>query len=175
MSEIAREAELSKGTLYLYFEDKTEIMYSLLLEFLEDLRDRVAPVVEGTGSGMDKVMELLERYIAFYHERQDFFPLFHYLDYAFASDGPTDSTAEACFGVIDELNRLLQQLLRAGVADGSFRADLEADEQAVMYAHVIHSFMEHAVSRAGFIRARMGVDPETLIRRLFAMIINSLQ
>ena len=175
MSEVAREAELSKGTLYLYFEDKTEIMYSLLLEFLEDLRDRVAPVIEGTGSGMEKVNELLERYIAFYHERQEFFPLFHYLDYAFNAEGPTDSTAEACFGVIDELNGHLRHLLHDGVADGSFRSDLEPDEQAVMYAHVIHSFMEHAVSRAGFIRVRMGADPEALIRRMFAMIIDSLQ
>ncbi|MFP4374562.1 MAG: TetR/AcrR family transcriptional regulator [Spirochaetaceae bacterium] len=175
MSEVAREAELSKGTLYLYFEDKSDIMYSLLLESLEDLRDRVAPVIEGAGSGMEKVGELLERYIAFYHDRQDFFPLFHYLDYAFNAEGPTDSTAEACFSVIDELSAGLRHLLLDGVADGSFRADLEPDEHAVMYAHVIHSFMEHAVSRAGFIRGRMGVEPEALIRRLFAMIIDSLQ
>lgn len=175
MSEVAREAELSKGTLYLYFEDKTDMMYSLLLESLEDLRDRVVPVIEGAGSGMDTVHELVERYTAFYHERQDFFPLFHYLDYAFNADGPTDSTAEACFGIIDELNRRLQHLLRAGVADGSFRADIDPDEQAVMYAHVIHSFMEHAVARGGFIRARTGADPEALIRRMFAMIIDSLQ
>jgi AcrR family transcriptional regulator len=175
MSEVAREAELSKGTLYLYFEDKTDIMYSLLLESLEDLRGRVVPVIEDAGTGIEKVHELVERYIAFYHERQDFFPLFHYLDYAFNAEGPTDSTAEACFSIMDELNRRLQDLLRAGIADGSFRSDIDPDEQAVMYAHVIHSFMEHAVARGGFIRARTGVDPEALIRRMFAMIIDSLQ
>jgi AcrR family transcriptional regulator len=174
MAEIAREAELSKGTLYLYFRDKTDLMYSLLLEALEDLRDRIVSVMEDGRRSMDKVSDLVERYIAFYHERQDFFPLFHYLDYAFTGDGPTDSTAEACFSVIDELNGRLQQLLREGVADGSFRSDLQADEQAVMYAHVIHSFMEHVVAREGFIRKRAGVDPEALIRRMFGMITDSL-
>jgi AcrR family transcriptional regulator len=175
MSEIARAAELSKGTLYLYFRDKTHLMYALLLEALEDLRDRIVPVMEGTQRAMDKVDELVERYITFYHERQDFFPLFHYLDYAFNTAGPTDETAEACFGVIDELNGRLQQLLRDGVADGSFRRDLDPDAQAVMYAHVIHSFMEHAVARGGFIRARGGYEPVELIRRMFRMIKDSLQ
>jgi len=175
MAEVAREAELSKGTLYLYFNDKTDLMYGLLLEALDDLRERVATVLEGDGPAMAKVHELVERYIAFYRERQDFFPLFRYLDYAFNSAGPPDSTAEACFGVIDDINGRLQQLLRDGVADGSFRGDLEPDEQAVMYAHVIHSFMEHAVARDGFIRERTGFEPENLIRRMFGMVVDSLR
>jgi AcrR family transcriptional regulator len=150
-------------------------MYSLLLEALEDLRERVVSAMDEGRRAMDTVTEIVERYIAFYHERQHFFPLFHYLDYAFTSAGPMDSTAEACFSVIDELNGRLQQLLRRGVADGSFREDLQADEQAVMYAHVIHSFMEHAVTREGFIRERAGAEPEALIRRMFRMIIDSLQ
>lgn len=175
MSEIAREAELSKGTLYLYFRDKTDLMYSLLLEALEDLRSRVVEVTEGAERAIDKVYELVERYIAFYHERQDFFPLFHYLDYAFDGSGLTDSTAEACFGVIDDLNEMLRSLLREGIEDGSFRPDIEPNEQAAMYAHVIHSFMEHAVAREGFIRARAGFEPEVLIRRMFKMVIDSLQ
>jgi AcrR family transcriptional regulator len=175
MSEIAREAELSKGTLYLYFRDKTDLMYALLLESLEDLRERVVSVTERSDPAIDKVHELVERYIAFYHERQDFFPLFHYLDYAFNSTGPTHETAQACFAIIDELNEHLRTLLTDGIADGSFRSDIEPDVQAATYAHVIHSFMEHAVSRAGFIREIAGYEPVELIRRMFRMVIDSLR
>ena len=174
MSEIAREAEVSKGTLYLYFTDKTDLMYSLLLEFLHDLRDRVVTVADGSGSAIEKVHALVERYIDFYHERRDFFPLFQYLDYAFDTRTP-ESSADACFRVIDELTGRLRELLREGVADGSFRGDLEPEKQAVVYAHVIHSFMEQVVSREGFVRAHSGYDPEFLIRRMFKMIIDSLQ
>ncbi|MFP4067396.1 MAG: TetR/AcrR family transcriptional regulator [Spirochaetaceae bacterium] len=175
MSQIADEAELSKGTIYLYFRDKTHLMYALLLEFLEDLRDRVVPVIDGSGRAVDKVAELVERYVAFHRDRREFFPLFHYLDYAFNADGPTDATAEACFAVIDELTGHVQQLLREGIADGSFRDDIDPNAYAVMYAHVIHSFMEHAVSREGFMRARTGYEPEELMRRMFRMILDSLQ
>ncbi len=174
MSEIAREAELSKGTLYLYFNDKTDLMYSLLLESLHDLRERVTTVADGEGTAMEKVHELLERYIEFFHERQDFFPLFQYLDYAFSTGAP-ESSAEACFGVIYELTGRIEQLLNEGMADGSFRADLEPGEQAVVYAHMIHSFMEQVVSREGFLRAHSGFEPEVLIRRMFKIIIDSLQ
>jgi len=175
MSEIAREAELSKGALYLYFHDKTDLMYSLLFEALEDLRNRIVEVTDSAERAIDKVYELVERYIAFYNERRDFFPLFQYLDYAFDGSVATHSTAEACFGVIDDLNDILRGLLREGIEDGSFRPDIEPNEQAAMYAHVIHSFMEHAVSRQGFIRARAGLEPEVLIRGMFKMVIDSLQ
>jgi AcrR family transcriptional regulator len=38
MDEIAQNAELAKGTLYLYFKSKEELLYRILEPFLEELR-----------------------------------------------------------------------------------------------------------------------------------------
>ncbi len=44
MEDIAREAELSPGTLYLYFKNKEELYASLSVEILEHLHNRLKRV-----------------------------------------------------------------------------------------------------------------------------------
>lgn len=63
MEDIAKEAELSPGTLYLYFKNKEELYASLSLRILQYLDIRVAHVNEETGldpvAKLDALMEAM--------------------------------------------------------------------------------------------------------------------
>ena len=59
MAEIAEEAEIAKGTIYLFFKSKSELLYSLLEPALENHYKRIAAVVQNTDERADK---LLRRY-----------------------------------------------------------------------------------------------------------------
>ena len=59
MEDIAQEAELSPGTLYLYFKNKEELYASLSLRILQYLLIRVEHVNEDTDSGPEEKLKSL--------------------------------------------------------------------------------------------------------------------
>ncbi len=72
MEDIAKESELSPGTLYLYFKNKEELYASLSLRILQFLSIRVAQVIEAENtSPPDK----LDKLIAAMYEVYEFDPM----------------------------------------------------------------------------------------------------
>ncbi len=61
MEDIAKEAELSPGTLYLYFKNKDELYASLTLRVLQYLNIRLEHVLQEEGQGPEERVESLKR------------------------------------------------------------------------------------------------------------------
>ncbi|NOX33391.1 MAG: TetR/AcrR family transcriptional regulator [Deltaproteobacteria bacterium] len=66
MEEIASEAELSPGTLYLYFKNKEELHTSLSIEVLKHLADEIQKVVSHDISVEEKVEKFRDVFIDVY-------------------------------------------------------------------------------------------------------------
>ncbi len=72
MEDIARESELSPGTLYLYFKNKEDLYASLSLRILQFLSIRVAQVIQ---DGDENPPEKLDKLIAAMYEVYEFDPM----------------------------------------------------------------------------------------------------
>ncbi len=72
MEDIAKESELSPGTLYLYFKNKEELYASLSLRILQFLNIRVAQVIEADKTSPP---EKLDKLIAAMYEVYEFDPM----------------------------------------------------------------------------------------------------
>ena len=72
MEDIAKESELSPGTLYLYFKNKEELYASLSLRILQFLGIRVAQVIEENETNPP---EKLEKLITAMYEVYEFDPM----------------------------------------------------------------------------------------------------
>jgi AcrR family transcriptional regulator len=57
MEEIAGEAEISKGTIYLYFRNKDDLYTSIIIEGMEQLRDTLIKFENDLGNGKFKNSE----------------------------------------------------------------------------------------------------------------------
>lgn len=66
MEEIASEAELSPGTLYLYFKNKEELHTSLSIELLKHLADEIQTVVSQDISVEEKIEKFYDVFIDVY-------------------------------------------------------------------------------------------------------------
>jgi AcrR family transcriptional regulator len=66
MEEIASEAELSPGTLYLYFKNKEELHTSLSIELLKHLKDKLKNVVHQKISVEEKIECFCDVFIDIY-------------------------------------------------------------------------------------------------------------
>ncbi|WP_300462694.1 TetR/AcrR family transcriptional regulator [Desulfobacula sp.] len=78
MEEIASEAELSPGTLYLYFKNKEELHTSLSIEILKHIADEIQKVVNQDISLEEKIERFGEVFIAVYeYDSSILINLFH--------------------------------------------------------------------------------------------------
>nr|NJM03757.1 TetR/AcrR family transcriptional regulator [Desulfobacula sp.] len=78
MEEIATEAELSPGTLYLYFKNKEELHTSLSIEILKYLTDELQNVVTEKISVEEKIDRVRDVFIKVYdHDPNILINLFH--------------------------------------------------------------------------------------------------
>jgi len=78
MEEIATEAELSPGTLYLYFKNKEELHTSLSIEILKYLADEIQKVVIEEISVEEKIDSFRDVFIKVYdHDPSILINLFH--------------------------------------------------------------------------------------------------
>jgi AcrR family transcriptional regulator len=78
MEEIALEAELSPGTLYLYFKNKEELHISLSLEILKYLTDEIQKVVPQDISVEEKIDKFRDVFIDVYeYDSNILINLFH--------------------------------------------------------------------------------------------------
>jgi len=55
MDDVAREAQLSKATIYKYVQGKGVLLFEIMGHYFDDLRDRVAAIADGPGPAGDKL------------------------------------------------------------------------------------------------------------------------
>lgn len=69
---IARTAGVAKGTVYLYYKSKDEILRQVLTADLAEFHDETVPVVTGPGSLDERLRRFLVAVLAFFERKRDF-------------------------------------------------------------------------------------------------------
>ena len=76
MDEVADMAELSKGTLYLYFKSKEDLQFALFMRGSDVLMDLMKKRLNEDNDGYTNLLLLAETFIAFSRSHRDYFDLF---------------------------------------------------------------------------------------------------
>jgi TetR/AcrR family fatty acid metabolism transcriptional regulator len=76
MQAIADEAGLAKGTLYLYFDSRVELVDHLAQEAFGELRLAVAETLGAEGPALARLEAAVRSHIEFFERRRDLFRLF---------------------------------------------------------------------------------------------------
>lgn len=75
MDDVAETAELSKGTLYLYFSNKEELLYAIKMRATVMLKEYFEKTCHSKSKGIDNVRNIGRAFINFSTERKDYFEL----------------------------------------------------------------------------------------------------
>ncbi|WP_457601482.1 TetR/AcrR family transcriptional regulator [Hydrogenivirga sp.] len=113
ISHIIDEAGVARGTFYLYFKSKEEILKELLKEVVEELKERIR-VVDLSRDPVEQVVENVERVIEFALEERELTRIVLQRN----SDPELFSVIDAFFG---EVATLIEHSLRLGIEMGLIR------------------------------------------------------
>lgn len=78
MNDIAKEVELSKATLYLYFDNKEELFFAIVRLGTRILNSMIREEVDKAESGIDKVLAFRMAYHEFNRDYTDYIRIYNY-------------------------------------------------------------------------------------------------
>ncbi|MBN1166837.1 MAG: TetR/AcrR family transcriptional regulator [Methanospirillaceae archaeon] len=123
MDEIAREVELNKATIYLYFKNKEALYASIVLRGVALLKEKFTGCKEKKVSGIKKVSLLGQAYYRFSEEYPDYLRMIHFYGYErFSKENPYTTDIGKGYG---NCRMILEDVIREGILDKTIRTDLD--------------------------------------------------
>lgn len=170
MDDVAEEAELSKGTLYLYFKNKDDLYHGIHLRGLKILKEMFENAVAAKDRGIDKVRAIGEAYYHFSQEYKDYFDAMMF--YQGTEVDVHDPTANAyqCFQCGEEVMGIVARALQSGIEDGTIRADLDPVKTAYVLRGQTFGIIHTIARDGGHLKNMHGFNAEELILELFDLI-----
>lgn len=122
IEEIAEKTELSKGTIYLYFQSKEEIYISLMLEGSQILYGMLKVATEADLPADTLLRRLGRAYLQFYQDYTQYFRmLFLYYSSAALHEKISETLGEKCEKQAKQSLDLVAGVVQKGIEDGIFK------------------------------------------------------
>lgn len=175
MDDIARAAGYSKATLYVYFKNKEEIVNVLVLDSMRRLWMCIAASLNEEASTREKY-DLICRELLRYQEEYPFYfrMTLEQIDVDFENRAVFPEERET-YRVGEEINRMIDGILRSGIERGELRRDLEAAPAAFCSWGMLAGLLQFAENKAAYIRQAMGLSKREFLQYGFDMIYRSLE
>jgi AcrR family transcriptional regulator len=175
MDDVARRARLSRALLYVYFQDRSDLMFGLAERAMGQLHARFVEAAERHRTGLEQVSAMGRAYVAF---SQEFPVLFDALARCeLESPDPTklSPSEQACMLCGDKLQGSLIASIETGVRDGSIRSDVSSPQlMSVTLWGFMHGIIQLTTTKAHAL-AHHGVAAKDLIDHAISMITRDLK
>jgi AcrR family transcriptional regulator len=126
MDKIAEEAELSKGTLYLYYKNRDELLMALIAEDLVGLIERLEKVAKGKESPDKKLIKAVTTFHTYSMENAFLYEVMTQMDMRHLlcpqDQGPSEFVAQFT-QLNDRMMQIMVALIQEGVDSGLYKLE----------------------------------------------------
>ncbi len=175
MDDVARRARLSRALLYVYFQDRSDLMFGLTERAMGMLHTRFLEAAERHRTGLEQVSAMGRAYVAFAQEFPVLFDAMARCELESPDPAQCSPSEQACMAGGDKLQAVLVTSIETGVRDGSIRADIGSPMlMSVTLWGFMHGIIQLTTSKAHAL-AHHGVAPKSLIDHAISMITRDLK
>ena len=177
MDDVAKKAEFSKRTVYVYFNSKEQIYFEIMARGYRLLIHMLKEQLEKSCDAVETIRQIALTFYQFSLEQPDYFKAI--MEYEngeldFKSENP-DSSREECYALGEEILGYLTSAIEAGITENAIRSDLDVTKTAlVLWASMIGVF-HIAIKKENYLKIYHGTTPNELITAAFQMMIGSIQ
>lgn len=144
MERIAEEAELAKGTLYLYYSNRDEMLLALLSQDLTDLVDRIEKVCRSKMEPDKRLLRAISTFQSFASTHEVFFRTVSHLNMRSlvgCSNSMTQMTATNYHDLNTRMIDLIADVVQQGIDEGIFHTDKPAKQVVVQIMLALKGLM----------------------------------
>lgn len=175
MDDVALEAELSKGTIYLYFKNKEELYLAIHLRGLKILQEIFLAAVHNQPTGLDQAIAVGEAYYRFAQEHADYFSALIYYESHDIEIENENTFANECATEGGETLGVLIDAIRQGIADGSIRSDLDPIKTAVILWGQTSGLIQLTSLKSGMLQKFYDLESRELINYMMRLLTEQLR
>ena len=174
MDDIAKAAGYSKATLYVYFENKEEIVGILVLNSMKKLDDYISSALiqhEATKARYDFICRGLVQY-------QEEFPFYFKMvldkiNIDFESKEYLPEERET-YQIGEEINEKIKNFLLSGMEKGDLRSDLEIMPAILNFWGMLSGIIQLAANKEEYIKKSMGLSKIKFLEYGFSLVYYSI-
>ena len=174
MDEIAREADYSKATLYVYFKGKEEIFYYIVLECMEKLHERVGKVILDHKNALLQFKAACQELADFAEQHPIYFEAM--LDTIAVDEMSMKQTAilKEIYLTGEQLNEDIAIIMKNGIDQGVFKDNVASLQAGMVCWAAISGVIRMASKKQSYLQARIGMDKEAFIELGVKMMLGSV-
>ena len=172
MNAIAREAELGKGTIYLYFKGKDDVHRAIVEKGMDILYGLIKNASPKDAGGMSKLLTVWDSFMRFRTDYPNYCNAFiHYETKPRIEKKPGDFNRWVDkYKVINFMIAAIEQ----GRADGSVRADIDPTDLTLMLWAQMTGAIMLVRFKSALISNLSGIEPEDFLVRFRHLVFGNL-
>jgi len=174
MDEIAERAELSKGTLYLYYKSKEDIYLAAALRGTEIMYDLFKKALANDEPTLMQIFRLGEAYIRYFKEHRDYFRMSYFFEAEGMHSQVSDEMMSLCADEDRKVWTLVFGLLKRAVDEGLIHNWIDPVEASVILWSNSNGFMRLMDRTDTYWTETMGIDLEATLRRANEFILEGM-
>ncbi len=174
MDDIAKVAGYSKATLYVYFENKEEIVSVLVMKSMKKLYSYIVSALEKEKSTESRYRQICQGLLQYQKEFPFYFEMV--LDQIDIQGHNSECMPEEkeTYQIGEEINKKLAVFLQNGIDKGELKADIKIMPTIFAFWGMLSGFIQLARKKERYIKDTMNLSEQQFIEYGFDMLYQSI-
>jgi AcrR family transcriptional regulator len=174
MDEIAVAAELSKGTLYLYYKSKEDLYLAVAMRGSDILLGTFERVVQSGEPTLLVLRGIIEEYYQYFKNHRDYFRMFYFFENPLVQLQVSPEMRHYCVEKDQCIWKVVVAQIQKGIDEGLVRSELNPFEVGVMMWSNANGLMRLMDRGDGFGSEVLHLDLERLFFVSNALLMGSM-
>jgi len=174
MDDIAEAAELSKGTLYLYYKSKEDLYLAVTMRGMDAMLGMFTRALSTGEPTIKLIANLGEAYYDFFNSQRDFFRMFYFFENPQFHTQVSPEMLQQCKESDRRVWDLVIGLIQRGIDEGMLHRGLDPMEAGLMLWSNSNGIMRLIDRSDKYWGEMMNVDLEAILRKSNALLVEAM-
>lgn len=175
MDEVAKEAEYSKRTVYVYFNSKEQIYFEIMIRGYRLLIDRIERSLDESHpqNALDELHCIFFTFFEFSEEYTEYFKAIMEYETKDSADqrGVEDESKAECYRLGEQIFGYLSRALEKGTAEGSLHDGLDSEQAALFLWACTVGVYNTGKKKADYLKDFHKIDSKEFVTESFYLIM----
>jgi len=172
IDDVAVIAELGKGTIYLYFKNKTDLYHAVICRGLKILKSSFEKEIKNKKTGMEKLVAIGRSYFQFCFDYPIYFNAMSHRD---VMDVDWDKTSEfegvqCCEILGDQIFGLMTEVIKKGIEDKTIQAGFDPMKLSMLLWAQVSGILKMLTAKGEMLEKYWNTPIEELIELQFQLM-----
>lgn len=175
MDDIAKEAGYSKATLYVYFENKEEIIGVLVLESMQKLYDYLSTALSQEETVRGKYQLLCNGLVIYQEEFPFYFKMALDKINVDFEGSPFLPEEKETYNVGERINEKIKQFLLEGMEQGELRKNIKIEPTIFVFWGMLSGLIQTAANKEAYLAKDLKLSKQEFLRFGFDTLYRSIE